>query len=404
MNKSQPKNFVEGPFAYGQEIVLEISDLNNLGVGVGRIDNFVVMVPFALNGEKVKARVFRNHKNYSEADLLEVIEASPEREKPFCPLFEKCGGCQYQHLKYEAQLKYKQKQIGDLFERIGGVKAEISPTYPSPKISGYRSKLTPHYEKPNKNGEMPIGFIMQGRRHTLVDVSHCPIASESINAELIKARAHVQSIAHKLKRGGTILLRDCFEGVVQDNNAIVTTRVSDFSFQFGAGDFFQNNPYILPDFINYAIEEAKGSRFLVDAYCGVGLFAICASKHFEKVSGVEISAKSIMCANANAKINNVKNCDFMIGSSEEIFKEIKFPASDCSMIIDPPRSGCSTDFLEQLCAYAPKRLVYVSCGPDTQARDIAFLTKNNYKLLKVQPFDMFPQTRHIESIATLELI
>ncbi len=398
-----PKNFVPTPFEYRQIVELDIADLNNLGVGVGRIDGWVVMVPYALAGERVKARVYKNHKNYSEADLVEVISASPDRVEPKCPLFGKCGGCQYQHLSYEAQLKWKQKQVEDLMQRIGGINFPVSPTHCSPVQYGYRSKLTPHYERP-RHGEMPIGFIMQGRRNTLVDVENCPIASDSINRALPQARADLIARSSKLRRGGTMLLRDCVEGVCQDNKAIVTEKVGDLTYQFCAGEFFQNNPFILPELVEFAIEHAKGPKNLVDAYCGVGVFALAASKYFENVAGVEISAKAIECANVNARINAIKNCDFLIGKAETIFADIakRFDGAETSMIIDPPRAGCDVAFLEQLIAFAPKKLVYVSCGPDTQARDLAYLTQRGYVIEKLQPFDLFPQTRHIENVAILK--
>lgn len=404
MNKSQPKNFVEFPFKYKEEIILDICDVSNLGIGVGKINDWVVFVPYALMGEKIKASVYRNKKNYSEADLVEVLEPSPERAEPFCKLFGVCGGCQYQHLTYAAQLKLKQKQIGDLMKHIAKLEVSVEPTHPSPEVLGYRSKLTPHYNKPLKDGSMPVGFIMQSRRQTLVDVPSCPIASKAINEALPKARQNIIDKACKLKRGGTILLRDTLTGVVSDNNAVVKAKVGEFTYNFIAGDFFQNNPFILPEFVGYIVNEALGNKYLVDAYCGVGLFAIAAHKHFEKVAAIEISEKAINCAEENKKINNALNCEFTLGSSEEIFKNIAFKGSESSMIIDPPRSGCSEEFLQQLVNFAPKKLVYVSCGPDTQARDLIFLTANGYKVEKIQPFDMFPQTRHIESVATLSKI
>ena len=295
------------------------------------------------------------------------------------------------------------KTVGDLVKHIGGIEFEVSPTHPSPVQYGYRSKLTPHYERPC-GGNMPVGFIMQGRRTSLVDVPQCPIASKAINDALPAARERIKK--SNPRRGGTLLLRDCAEGVCQDNTAIRTERVGGISYQFCAGEFFQNNPHILPELVQYAIGQAKGTRNLVDAYCGVGVFALAAAKDFENVAGVEISSKAIVCANANAKINNIKNCEFLIGKAETIFDGVakKFDGAETSVIIDPPRAGCDTAFLEQLTAFAPKRIVYVSCGPDTQARDLAYLTTRGYKLERLQPFDLFPQTRHIESVATISKI
>ena len=156
--KRVPKNFVPVPFEYHQIVELEIDDITNLGAGVGRIDGWVVMVPYALGGERVRARIFRNKKNYSEGDLVEVLRPSPERVEPKCSLYGICGGCQYQHLSYKAQLEWKRKQVCDLMQRIGGIDFEVQPTHPSPKQYGYRSKLTPHYERP-RGEDFPIGFV-----------------------------------------------------------------------------------------------------------------------------------------------------------------------------------------------------------------------------------------------------
>lgn len=390
-------------FEYHQQIELKIDDITNLGAGVGRLDGFVVMVPFALAGERVRARVYKCKKNFAEADLVEVLEPSPERVEPFCKLYGTCGGCQYQHLSYESQLKWKRKQIVDLLERIGGVVSpNVEPTNPSPATLGYRSKLTPHYERP-RGGEMPIGFIMQGRRSAIVDVPQCPIASKNINEALPKVRAEIRAKAESFKRGGTVLLRDTLQGVITDNRLVASEKVGNLTLKFVAGEFFQNNPFILPQLLDFAINEAEGSKYLVDAYCGVGGFALWGSPKFEKVLGVEISEKSIQCARENALNNGVKNCEFIAGKAESIFENVEFPGGETSVIIDPPRSGCDEAFLRQLCGFAPRRLVYVSCGPDTQARDIKYLLSNGYKLVKVRPFDLFPQTRHIESVAVLEV-
>lgn len=401
-----PKNFNPTPFKYHEELELDIRDLNNLGVGVGRIGNWVVMVQMALPGERVRARIYKNHKNFSEADLVEVIKPSPDRIKPGCPIFGECGGCQYQHLKYSAQLEWKRKQVGDLMRRIGKIAFPVEPTHASTLQYGYRSKLTPHYEKP-RGESMPIGFIKRGRRNALVDVPQCPIASESINRALPLEREKLLARARDLRRGGTLLLRDSDGGVCSDNKAIISQHIGGICYKFCAGEFFQNNPGILPELISYVIGEASGSgaaRYLVDAYCGVGVFAIAAASRFERAMGVEISPKAVECARENAIKNNIKNCEFISGSAEAIFKDasVKFECGKTAVVIDPPRAGCDCAFIEQLCDFSPKRLVYVSCAPDTQARDIALLIERGYTLKKLQPFDLFPQTRHIENVATLE--
>lgn len=398
-----PKKFHPYPFAYHQEIELRIDALSNLGVGIGRLGGWVVFVPFCLPGELVKARVFRNDKNCSNADLIEVLEPSPERGEPKCPLFGTCGGCQYQHLSYDAQLAWKTRQVGELLLHMAGITFPVEPCIPSPKIWNYRSKITPHFDHPRQGEIGPIGFLPNGRRSGIIDVPQCPIAMEEINAVLPRERESFRQRGKQFKKGATLLLR-ATEGRVETNpNAVVTEHVGDLSFDFLAGEFFQNNPFILPAFTGHAAAEAKagGARFLVDAYCGSGLFALTLARHFEQVAGVEVSEAATDWARRNAESNGIGNARFLAASAEAIFADIDFPAAETAVLIDPPRKGCSPEFLEQLVAYAPSRVVYVSCDPATQVRDLAILQAGGFKLEKVQPFDLFPHTRHLECVMTL---
>lgn len=401
-----PKKFNPHPFAYHQEIELTIDTLTNLGLGLGRVDDWVVMIPFALPAERVRVRVYRNHKNYSEADLVEVLEPSPHRVEPVCPLFGTCGGCQYQNFEYGQQLLWKQGQVRELLQRLAGVEgAEVDPVIASPKLYGYRSKITPHFQKPREGKIGSIGFLHTGRRFEIIDVEHCPIASEPINQQLLATREAVRTGAADFKKGATLLLRDCDGGqVLTDSKAICHERVGDLEFRFPAGDFFQNNPAILPAFVDYVRSEAEaaGARFLVDAYCGSGLFALACARSFEAVAGVEVSEGSITWARENAKLNRIENAKFHLGSAESIFAETgHFPPAETAVVIDPPRKGCSTEFLDQLFAFGPGAIVYVSCNPATQMRDLVRFHESGYELLRVQPFDLFPQTRHLECVMTL---
>jgi len=404
-----PKKFIDQPYPYHHELELEIETLTNLGVGLARDDGWVVMVPFALPGDRVRARVFRNYKNYSEADLVEVLRPASERIEPPCPLFGTCGGCQYQHLAYEAQLQWKTRQVTELFQRLGGVEVAVSPAQGSPQTYGYRSKLTPHFQKPRgqekEEGAFPIGFLRAGQRNRLVDVPQCPIAVPEINEALPEVREKVRQRANDYKKGGTLLLRKTDEGVITDHRQQASETVCGKRFHFHAGDFFQNNPFILPLLVDFVLSEAAGAgdcRFLVDAYCGVGVFALCGADRFERVAGVEVNAQAVEWAKANAQANGVTNASFHLGKAEAIFAQLDFPGKESVVIIDPPRAGCDEAFLEQLIAFDPQRLVYVSCAPDTQARDLKLLTAGGYQVLKAQPFDLFPQTRHIENVLVLE--
>jgi len=426
------------PFPYHTELELEITTLTNRGVGLGRVElsrdqqsapggppdpsrnskiknqksdpagSWVVMVPFALPGERVRVRVFRNQKNFSEADLMEVITASPDRIEPPCPAFGTCGGCQYQHFNYEAQLNWKRQQVAELLEHLAGQSHPVNPVIGSPRQFGYRSKITPHFQLPREGEDpavQPIGFLRQGTRNQIVDVPRCLIATDPINVRLAEVReeVHAKLSRGEFKRGATLLLRDASGHVTTAYDEVITEAVGDLSLQFLARDFFQNNPFILPEFTAYARDEAaaSGARFMVDAYCGSGLFALTAAPSFEQVRGIEISETSVAFANANAQRNGIRNASFTAGDASAIFAGLAFPAEDTVVLIDPPRKGCDESFLGQLFAYGPRAVVYVSCDPATQMRDLVHFSAAGYAITAVQPFDLFPQTRHLECVVTL---
>jgi 23S rRNA (uracil1939-C5)-methyltransferase/tRNA (uracil-5-)-methyltransferase len=464
------KKFNDHPFPYRAEIELEITTLTNLGVGLGRValgetgpalrspaergEGWVVMVPFTLPGERVRARVYRNHKNFSEADLLEVLTPSPHRLAPRCELFGRCGGCQYQHLTYTEQLAWKRRQVEELLRHMADIEFPVAPTIPSPREFGYRSKITPHFQvrrprtlpdgtpAPAEAAPAPIGFLKQGTRFDLLDVPQCPIATPEINAALpaIRARTHARLAAGEYKRDATLLLRHAQEGVITDYDAVIheviplgpsnplgdapsaPTRANseqsnllgyrahgaaptELRLHFLARDFFQNNPFILPAFTGYvrAQAAATGARFLVDAYCGSGLFALSCAPAFERVAGVEVSETSVKFARENAAANGIANATFSAGDAATIFAGLDrgFVPADTVVVIDPPRKGCDESFLAQLFAFGPRGVVYVSCDPATQMRDLRSFLAAGYELTAVQPFDLFPQTRHLECVISL---
>jgi 23S rRNA (uracil1939-C5)-methyltransferase/tRNA (uracil-5-)-methyltransferase len=500
------QTFNDHPFRYHEEIELEITTLTNLGSGLGRVilpaeegaeaapsGGWVVMVPFTLPGERVRARIFRNHRNFSEADLVAVLMPSLHRVQPGCPLFGRCGGCQYQHLAYAEQLKWKQQQVAELLQHMAAVEFPVSPVVGSPREYGYRSKITPHFAAPrrpdsatgrstpgrhesapkvprsgldgdreaNVDGafalplsgpdvhlagvpgsgstsageestaaeqettipaavsakvpaatavsagdertDFPIGFLRQGTRFDIIDVPRCPIATEAINRRLAEVRAEVRARRDSYQRGATLLLREASGEVTTDYDAVITETIGSLRLRFLARDFFQNNPFILPAFTGYvrAQAAATGAKYLIDAYCGSGLFALAAAPAFERVAGVEISESSVRFARENATANGITNTRFQAGDASAIFAGLEFPPADSVVVIDPPRKGCDSSFLAQLFAFRPRAVVYVSCDPATQMRDLREFIGAGYELQAVQPFDLFPQTRHLECVLTL---
>ena len=407
---TKQKKFSPIPFEYAQEIVIEIEDLTNLGLGIGRYTledgrQWVVMVPLVLPGEKVKVRIFRNHSSYSEADLVSVIFSSPDRIKPPCEYFAICGGCQYQHMGIDAQRQWKKSQVESLLLRIGGLQdMEVKDTVGTAELFGYRTKITPHYDTPRSVDNLKIGFQKRGTR-IMIDIDKCMIATDKINAQYSLARDKIKKMVSVSppKKGATLLFRDCEEGVETDHRKIISQKVGEVMFKFKAGEFFQNNAFVLPIMVDHVLSEARatGCTHLIDTYCGSGLFAVSGAQYFSQVMGVEVSDLAVVAARANAELNNVRNAEFICGVSERIFSKVAhFPRDDTVIIIDPPRKGCDDVFLQQLFAFMPKALVYISCDPATQARDAKEIVAAGYRVTNVTPFDLFPQTRHIENVMT----
>ncbi len=410
------KKFKPTPFPQFHELELTIESLSNQGDGVARVDvrnerltNWVIFVPFTIPGETVRARIISNKKNCSLAELVEIITPSERRVEPKCSLFQSCGGCQYQHMDYDLQVEWKTKQVTELLKYMISTEYQVNPTIASPQPYNYRSKLTPNFRKPYNGKISNIGFVSRQGGREYLDITTCPIAMEEINLALPEERKKTHSLAKQYKKDSTLLLRGSLNSagaerrVETDPEAVISEQVGELTFKFLAKEFFQNNPYILPAFTDYAAKQATHSEntFLIDAYCGSGLFALSLAKHFKKVAGIEVSETSTNWARQNTKLNGIDNAEFTASSAEAIFKTIDFPAKETTVLIDPPRAGCSEEFLEQLIKYGPETCVYISCEPATQMRDLKLFQDSGYKIQDIQPFDLFPQTRHLECIVTL---
>lgn len=418
-------------------IDLTIHELGSNGDGLAYSLNKdrIYVVPFTLPGDVVEAKIYAHLEDHSLTDLLKVVTPSASRDDSIirCKYFASCGGCQFQMLSYAEQLIHKRRVVEKAYENFSGldpaVVPEIGPTWGSPLQYSYRTKLTPHFDGPRKGGwpvgaEPPaIGFQKKGQRY-VIDIEDCPIGTPALREGLVRQRKWTKENIHTYKRGATLLLRESTirapkeggaEGeytedkiCVTDNKETITEYIGQFKFISPAGTFFQNNNSILDEFTTFVrnnlhlpIPNANGSseetapKYLVDAYCGSGLFSITCGNAFDKVIGVDVSPEGIVFASKNAGLNNIKNASFLEGNAEKIFEKIDFPGSETSVIIDPPRKGSDKAFLDQLLDLAPKRIVYISCNVHTQARDLGyFLTHEKgvgYKIDSIRGFDFFPQ-------------
>lgn len=407
----------------------------------------VVMVPFTLPGEVVEAKIYKTQLYHFEAELLQVLEASPKRDDSLvkCRYFGKCSGCQYQMLPYAEQLEIKRQVIVNAYKHNSNLDPAVVPqileTEPSPEEYYYRTKLTPHFDVPKAGGASlekapPVGFGERGRK-TVLDIEECAIGTSVVNGGLKSQRALLKETYKTYKKGATILLRENLVPVTPETagtDAAATTtdnlqkvcctstkdiileHVGSYKFHYASSSFFQNNNSILTAVTAHVranlLIPATGQppSFLVDTYCGCGLFAITCAGAARSVIGVEISQASVTFATQNAALNGLTNAAFVVGAAERIFENVGHTdPAQTAVIIDPPRKGCDPLFLNQLLKYMPAKIVYVSCNVHSQARDIGYLLNSEqgagkYRIESIKGFDFFPQTHHVESVAVLARI
>ncbi|THH04444.1 hypothetical protein EW145_g5518 [Phellinidium pouzarii] len=430
---------LDAPFSFREELELDIQRLSSNGEGLaiapGLKRPWVIIVPFSLPGEKIRARIYRNARLHSYADFLGVELPNlsmRDMSRVNCKYFEECGGCQYQMLSYENQLDVKRDVVVNAYGTFSGLPSSLAPivlpTAPSPLQYGYRTKITPHFDAPvklrrhqkKKSAPVPeplpegktvaIGFNKVGTREVL-DIEECPIATAVINKSLGPLRKEILSKLHTYKKGVSLLLRDSLvipEGgidttLTSDEHVCVTNhrgkvreKVSDMLFEFNASSFFQNNNSVLVPLVEYVKEaifpfssttdaeastkQTSAPTHLVDAYCGAGLFSIMLSPYFQIIAGIELSSESIMAATHNSQLNNLPTgkVTFRAGDAAHIFETVPdFPPAGTAVIIDPPRKGCDENFLDQLLEFKSATVVYVSCNVHTQARDIGMLLRKS---------------------------
>lgn len=381
---------------FGKEIDVMVERLSSHGDGLARSPqgDRILVIPFCLPGEMVRVVPYGAERLYFKARLVKRVGGQSSLrndELVQCRYFGQCGGCQYQMIPYEVQLELKKQVVEKAFRHYAKLDPAripaVLPTVGSPMKMHYRTKLTPHFDLPHalrradKKNEVdpamlsvPIGFdnVATGR---VMDIEECPIGTPTINAALPGEYENVRSQIKQYKNGATLLLRDSLENlepetmaagksvVVTDHHATVYETVGATKFSTPAGAFFQNNRSIIPLVIEYVQQQAFAQddgtpRYLVDTYCGSGLFALTLASMFHEVAGVEISASSIDCAKHNAALNGIQNATFLAGSAENIFASISYPPERTTVVIDPPRRGCDQPFIDQLVALKPKDIVY----------------------------------------------
>jgi tRNA/tmRNA/rRNA uracil-C5-methylase (TrmA/RlmC/RlmD family) len=377
---------VTAPLAVGQRLTVRVHDVAFGGEGVARAGELVVFVPFTAIGEEVEVEITELKKNFARARPVRVVTPSAERVTPECPYFGTCGGCQYQHLKYETQLALKQKQVADLFERIGKFPREIvGPAVGCPQPYGYRNRIMIRSQWNKPEQKLNIGYL-RWDCGLVEDIKKCPIAEPSLSKEILGVRANPPP------KGGIK----------------VVLRIPPEDWDVPRDSFFQNNFFLLPKLVETARDclKASGSKYLVDVYCGVGFFGISLGDSVERFIGVEIDKPAIKAARNNMVRHKRYNGEFVMGDAQELLPSLleKYPAAETSVLLDPPRAGVPKSAIEQLRAVRPRQIIYVSCHPATLARDLQWLCEGGvFELKSVTPLDMFPQTQHVECVADVRL-
>ena len=444
-----------------QTVTVKITGLGSSGEGVGKVDGFTVFVPGALTGETVEAKLQVLKKSYGSGVLTKVLEASPDRVEPRCKVYKECGGCQLQHLAYEAELREKRQQVYDALTRLGHLEGiKVLPTLGSNDPWYYRNKM--QFPVAGSPGKLKIGCFA-AFTHQVIDVEDCCIQKQPNNQICQVLRTWMKQykipaydedkrtgmIRHIMGRVGVRtgeimvclvtsqemiphlkdlvqMLRKALPGltsVAQNINTrhtnvilgpktrlvygkeTIQDKIGSLKFHISAQSFFQVNSEQAEALYGQALDFAQltGKETVVDVYCGTGTITLFLARHAQRVYGIEIVPSAIRDAKKNAGDNKITNAEFSLGDAAYKLPELLARGIRPDVIVlDPPRAGCEEKVLEAIARVQPKRVVYVSCNPATLARDLAYLVGRGFKAVKAQPVDMFSRSHHVESIALLQ--
>ncbi|HSW35664.1 MAG TPA: 23S rRNA (uracil(1939)-C(5))-methyltransferase RlmD [Candidatus Limnocylindrales bacterium] len=444
-------------FKIGDVQSVEIADLNHQGEGVGKAAGFVLFVPEALPGETVTAEIISLHKSHAYARLLSRESSSPHRVIPPCPYYNLCGGCQLQHLSYEMQLVWKQKRVAASLQRIGKIEAPVLPTCGMPTPYRYRNKARVHLAV--DQGRVTAGFY-ETQSHRVIDIEDCLVqhpvnvlaintvrrvvqeqysnknvrtgqpllvtamvvrasfatgqvlvtlesAADSSTLSRLKQLAQAISVGLKDRLAGVVLHQMGKKGsryTILVGQPFLEEEISPFRYRISSQSFFQVNSIQAKVLFEQVTAYAAHPRTAFDLYCGTGNFALYLSRVAEHVIGVDSASSTIADAKKNAATNGLHNLEFIKSLAEDIPALLLKGEHPKTILLDPPRKGCSPALLDAVVAAKPERIVYISCDPATLARDLAYLSPKGYLTQEIQPIDMFPQTSHVETVVLMSRV
>ena len=444
-----------------KEYVVDIVDIGQGGVGIGKYEGFTVFVEGGLIQDKVKVRINKSKKNYAVGDIVEIIEKSPFRVDRICSDdLKDCGGCQIQELDYNKQLELKTNEVKQVISRIGKLEnVEIHETIGMQSPCRYRNKA--QFPIQNINGSTAIGFYKK-KSHDVIPTDMCVIQHDindkiieiiktyiqAYNVSIYNETTHTGVLRHLVTKVGfttnevmVVLVANGtnlphlneLASVLKENilgfktlvlnvnkaktnvilgkenkviygNGKINDYIGDLVFEISPLSFFQVNPVQTEVLYNKALEyaELKENDTVFDIYCGIGSISLFLAQKATKVYGIEIVEDAIKDAKINAKLNNLNNVEFYVGKAEEVVPKMFSEGKTANVVVvDPPRKGCDEKVLDTIVSMKPDRVVYVSCNPSTLARDLAYLDERGYKCVEIQPVDMFPHTMHVECCAKI---
>ncbi len=426
---------------------LTLTTMSNGADAIGRHEGKAIFVPFAIPNETVRVEIVEDKPTFARAKLIEVIAPSPDRVIPVCKHFGVCGGCHWQHINYEAQLKWKKQVVIDQLKRIGGIASPpVADTIPSPSSLHYRNHVQFSQTEDGKLGFVanvipsPEGVrnlldnprdpssrsALIGMTNFIVPIDECHIAHPDIMSlfnQLDIEKLDIDRIGVRVTSDEAMIVFESESGeppdveidldasvaaVDKDGNVFtmigsdhLIETISGRDFEVSASSFFQVNTKQAETLVRVALEalDVQDGDTVLDLYCGVGLFTAFIAPKAARVIGVEAYAPAVRDAEVNLdEFNNVE----LYESPVEMAMDHLVKESVQRVILDPPRAGCDKRVLEALIKIAPQRIVYVSCDPATLARDAKRLINGGYKLESATPLDMFPQTHHIETLAIFD--
>ena len=392
----EDKNIVKG-----QNLVLSLVAWGRLGEAMAQYQGTDIFVFGGIPGERVSAEVVRVHRRYAAARVTEVLESSPWRVQPPCPYYGDCTGCQWQHVDYRHQLAVKRDKVVDALERVGGFcGAPVSEVEPSPSQYGYRNHAR------FTIGRMgDLGFVHRQTRQ-FVHIDHCMLMHEGINRPLLELQGKCAETTQLSIRSGA----NTGDTLVQP--ALLNADISIPTGQKAYRDSIDGQPFRVssPSFFQVNVEQAaqvvqviqrvldlKEIDLLLDAYTGVGAFAVLLAPYVRKVVAVEESSAAV--ADARENVGGIDNIELVLGKTEDVLSQLEEKPD--AVVLDPPRAGCHPQTVASLLELLPPKIAYVSCDAETLARDLKLLCESAYSLEQVVPLDMFPQTHHVECVALL---